>query len=366
MGVIKRARVEESAAVEPETASILSKIGAPHQTIGDAGRFFDELSRFPGDRVLEGKRRLLLSKNKGAFIKECPGTSHYTCCGYQILHIGSYCVMDCAYCILQAYFHPPALTYFVNHRDLFDELDRFFAQKKSRRLGTGEFTDSLIWDKWTNISARLSKAFSSQSHAVLELKTKTASVEGLKDVRHNQKTIMAWSLNAEPVIRSEERGTAPLDARLEAAAKCRSWGYPVAFHFDPMIIYDGWEKDYRDVVKKMFDRVPPDSVVWISVGAFRFMPSLKKIIQTRFPESKIVYGEFVTGMDGKMRYFKPLRMEMYRKMVGWIKERAPGVQVYFCMEDDEVWENALGFVPGERGGLSKMLDDSAVFHCGLD
>ena len=80
----------------------------------------------------------------------------------------------------------------------------------------------------------------------------------------------------------------------------------------------------------------------------------------------MVYGEFVTGMDGKMRYFKPLRMEMYQKMIAWIKEEAPDVQVYFCMEDDEVWENALGFVPKERGGLSKMLDDSAMFHCGLD
>jgi spore photoproduct lyase len=36
------------------------------------------------------------------------------------------------------------------------------------------------------------------------------------------------------------------------------------------------------------------------------------------------------------------------------------------MEDDEVWEKSLGFIPSDRGGLSRMLDESAALHCGLD
>jgi len=95
------------------------------------------------------------------------------------------------------------------------------------------------------------------------------------------------------------------------------------------------------------------------------MPALKSIIRSRFPDSKIPYGEFITGLDGKMRYFKPLRIDIYKKMVSWINETAPDTVVYFCMEDDEVWEKAVGFVPKERGGLSAMLDRSAILHCGL-
>ncbi|MBW1677254.1 MAG: DNA photolyase, partial [Deltaproteobacteria bacterium] len=135
---------------------------------------------------------------------------------------------------------------------------------------------------------------------------------------------------------------------------------------DPLILYEGWEKDYRRLVRELFASVSAQNIVWISLGSFRFMPSLKPIIRKRFQRSRIIYGEFIPGMDGKMRYFKPLRIELYRKMAAWIRELAPDVMLYFCMEDQEVWERALGFVPEDRGGLSRMLDESAARHCGVD
>ncbi|NVM22559.1 MAG: DNA photolyase [Desulfobacterales bacterium] len=319
------------------------------------------------DPIAGGKRVLFLTRNQGPFVRKCPGTKSYVCCGYRILHIGAYCTMDCAYCILQAYFHPPVLEYFVNQEALFAELDDLFASKKPpfHRIGTGEFTDSLIWEPWTGLSGTLAPYFGRQDRIVLELKTKTCAVENLKGLSHNRKTIAAWSLNSPAMIRSEERGTATVKARLRAAAQCEAWGYPLAFHFDPLILYDGWQKDYEGLVRELFRTVSAQNVVWISLGSFRFMPFLKPIIRKRFPKSRIVYGELVPGLDGKMRYFKPLRIELYRKMAAWIKDAAPDVLLYFCMEDDEVWEKALGFVPQDCGGLAAMLDASAARHCGV-
>jgi spore photoproduct lyase len=66
-----------------------------------------------------------------------------------------------------------------------------------------------------------------------------------------------------------------------------------------------------------------------------------------------------------MRYFKPLRIALYGKMVQWIRELAPHVTLYFCMEDDEVWEKAMGWRPSADGGLGKLLDDSAIKICDL-
>ena len=176
---------------------------------------------------------------------------------------------------------------------------------------------------------------------------------------------MAWSLNTERVIGQEERRTSSLSERLSAAARCESWGYPLAFHFDPMVIYEGCEKEYAEVVKLLFSRVSPENVVWISIGSFRFIPSLKPIIQDRFTHSKIIYGEFVHGLDGKMRYFKPLRIKLYKMMTAIIKETAPDLLVYFCMEDDEVWEKTLGITPSQYGGLPEMLDKRAMRLCGI-
>jgi spore photoproduct lyase len=108
-------------------------------------------------------------------------------------------------------------------------------------VGTGEFTDSLIWEQWTDLTDYLVSRFSAQDKAVLELKTKTVNIEGLKGLEHRRKTILSWSLNTPAVMQREERRTASLDARLTQRHNCQKWGYPLAFHFDPMIIYNGCE-----------------------------------------------------------------------------------------------------------------------------
>jgi spore photoproduct lyase len=356
--------VDTHVADSPETLAILSRIPLIPVRVDDVNKVFDIVSA-DRDPVRKGKEVLFLTRNKGPFVKMCPGTRAYTCCGYRILHIGTYCTMDCSYCILQQYFHPPVLQYFVNTKDLLVELDRLFRGTNLVRIGTGEFTDSLIWERWTDLSALLIPKFSMQSKAALELKTKTTNIKRLHGLRHNKKTVVSWSMNTDKVVREEERFTARISERIAAAAKCESWGYPIGFHFDPLILYEGWENDYRSVINRIFSKISPDRIVWISLGAFRFVPHLKSIIRQRFSQSKIVYGEFVPGLDGKMRYFKPLRIEMYRKMAGWIKDIAPEVIVYLCMEDDEVWVKSLGYRPVEHGGLPQMLDESASKHCGL-
>lgn len=363
MGIAKLF-IDRQVAGHPLTQSIQARLNVPVVTVQSAREVHEAVASTP-DPVQSGKEILFLTRNRGAFFKHCPGTRHYTCCDYRILHIGSFCSMDCTYCILQAYFHPPILEYFVNYEDLMAELDKVLARKSVYRIGTGEFTDSLIWTLWTDVVKGLVNRFAMQEHAVLELKTKTTAIEQLRNLNHNRKTIAAWSLNTPRIIRSEERGTARLSARLEAAASCERWGYPLAFHFDPLIIYDGCEQAYHQVIESLFSHVSAQNIAWISLGTLRFPPAVKPLIQTRFPDSKIVYAEFIKGIDGKMRYFKPLRINLYRKIITCIRDHAPDVVVYLCMEDDEVWHKALGYSPDSIGGLPHMLDMSAAKHCHL-
>ncbi len=362
---IQKIFIDRQIVSHPNTQKMLRHFNVPTETVDSVNRVHDDVRHSP-DPMSRGKQILFITVNRGRFIRSCPGTRSYTCCGYQILHIGTYCTMDCAYCILQSYFHPPVLQFFINHEDMTAELDDFFQIKTISRIGTGEFTDSLIWEPWTSLSRTLIPRFASQSSAVLELKTKTTAIETLLDLDHRKKTILAWSLNTPRIIRSEERGTASLSARLRAAASGQSRGYPLAFHFDPLVIYDGCESEYDQVIDTLFTYVHPESITWISLGTFRFMPSLKKIIERRFCDSKIIYGEFITGLDGKMRYFKPLRIRLYRRLINAIRKYAPDVLIYFCMEDSEVWQKTLGFVPADNGGLSDMLDRRVVDICGLD
>lgn len=344
---------------------IEAALGLTGILVSDPSQVYRVVESHP-DPIAAGKSILFLTENRGAFVKDCPGTRCYRCCGYKILHIGAFCTMDCAYCILQVYFHPPLLTLFLNFDRMHEELDRVFRGTHVARIGTGEFTDSMIFDRWTGLSPALVQRFAGQDRAILELKTKTADVSHLTGLDHNGRTILAWSMNTERVIRKQERGTSSLSARLKAAAKGQGAGFPVAFHFDPLVLYDGCEPEYEGVVKRIFDTVDPERTAWISLGALRYPPALKTIIQARFPDSVMPYGEFITGMDNKLRYFKPLRMRLFRRMARAIRKVAPEVTVYFCMEDDIVWQNAFGFTPSEKGGLPAMLDRRAMEICGVD
>ncbi|MGB5986596.1 MAG: spore photoproduct lyase family protein [Desulfobacterales bacterium] len=367
---IRKIFITQDAVSEPAVTRLKARFetlpGSPAWEVIEASSQAYAYVNGAADPYKTGKQTLLLTRNRGPFIKGCPGTREYTCCGYKILHWASYCPMDCAYCILQAYFHPPMLQLFVNHSDLWTELEALFATRTLNRIGTGEFTDSLVWEPVADLTPELVTRFAHQSTNILELKTKTVNIDALQDLKHNRKTIIAWSLNSEPVVGDIELGTAPLHKRLQAARRCAEWGYPLAFHFDPLLIHEGWEQAYASTIDSLFTHIDPDQIVWISLGTFRFMPGLKEIIQTRFPAAKLIYGEFIPGMDGKMRYFKPLRIEIYRKIIQWITLRAPQATLYFCMEDDAVWQACLGYTPQERGGLNKILDDSAVRHCVLD
>lgn len=362
---IRKLYIDPQVADYPEIAGISARIKAGQIVVADPDEVLRDI-RSGNNPETAGKHSLFITRNKGPFIRKCPGTSHYTCCDYHILHIGAYCTMDCSYCILQAYFHPPVLTLFVNFREMTDQLETLFSSGPMYRTGTGEFTDSLIWEPVYPLASHLVNLFSGRDNAVLELKTKTVATQGLLGLDHRRNTIVSWSLNTEKAIREQERGTASLDDRIHAAAECQLRGYPLGFHFDPMIWYPGCEADYARVVRKLFRRIDPGNVVWISMGSFRFMPHLQEIIERRHPRSDIVYGEFIRGQDGKMRYFKPLRIRLYRALAEAIRNLAPDVTLYFCMEDDEVWGKVLGYTPDQSGGLPSILDASAARHCGLD
>lgn len=323
------------------------------------------------DKVPESSRKisglLEVVHFKGRFWRSCPGTKIYECCGYQIVHIGTQCSLDCTYCILQSYFESPNLRIFGNTEDLLAEVQAVpsFSPQKLFRAGTGEFTDSLLLDPWTGLSEHLVPLFARIPNAVLELKTKTDHVAQLEKLNHGGHTLVSWSLNADDVIPSEESRSAPLKARLRAAQRCADWGYFLGFHFDPMIDYPGWREGYRRTLHALFDAVDPSRVVWISLGAFRFMPELKGIIQQRHPQSRIVTGEFIRGMDGKMRYFRDIRIALYTFMVDEIRTWDPSLTVYLCMEGPWIWKRVFGFEPSERGGLPAMLDQAVRNRMGV-
>jgi len=305
------------------------------------------------------EKPLVLAHQKSEFLKWCPGTRNYICCGYQILNLVNNCEINCSYCILQGYLNSPYIIVYVNIEDLFEELTNKLNEYPDKifRIGTGELADSLSTDHLTGYSSQLVAFFADKKNAIIELKTKATLIEHFINLEHNGRTVVAWSLNTPKIISTEESSAATLEQRLAAAERCQQAGFKLAFHFDPMIYYDNWEQDYQLVVNKIFERIKPENIIWISLGALRYPPQLDQIMRQNHPTSKIFYGELFPGKDAKLRYFKPLRINMFSKMYQWIKQLAPGVFVYLCMESSEVWQKSYGWTPETSGGLKRMMDE---------
>lgn len=345
----------------PYTQEILRNIDLPVTVVP-----YGEQPQIPEEEytlaLAEGKKHLFLCRNRGTFFKPCPGTAEYSCCGYHVLNIGTNCPMDCVYCILQAYLNQPWITAFVNLEDMFVELDNSLTSSPDEffRIGTGEFTDSLALENITGLSSRLIDYFSNKENAVLELKTKSGAIETLQHLNHRGRTILSWSLNSQDIYRNQELRTATLKERLDAARLASQWGYKLAFHFDPIVLHKNWQAGYRKIIEELFHQIDPQKIVWISMGALRFIPSLKSIGNKRFPQTTIFSDEFISGLDGKSRYFRTQREEMYSFIYSLLRSGASeDTCIYFCMESEEMWENVMGYSPQKKGGLATMLDDAA-------
>jgi spore photoproduct lyase len=218
-------------------------------------------------------------------------------------------------------------------------------EDRSYRFCTGEFTDSLIYEEGLGISASLIELFRSSTKCYLELKTKTADLGSLLKLDHGGRTVISFSLNAPFIAQNHEPKAAPLIKRLQAAQAAAAAGYPLGFHFDPIVHYKDWRSGYGQTIELLDQYVPWDRIAWISLGCFRYLGPLKNAQLAKNPSS-LFDAEFIRALDGKFRYPRPLRRLLYEGLLDLLKPRLdPRTTVYFCMESPRMWRDLLGFDP---------------------
>jgi len=318
--------VETAAAELPRTKRILDRIGnAEIVSVEDCRRI--SVSTGPGsDRFVAAKRHLAIAVKKGGLVKEF---RRHSCLRqareYYLIHAAG-CPFDCFYCYLQSYFESAVPTIFANADELFRQVEDTLANESDSGAGgdilfhAGETADALALEHLSGFAADAVESFARMPRSLLELRTKSANVEAILPLAHGGRTVVSWTLTPASVVSEYERGAATLEQRLDAAARCADAGYPIGLRFDPMIHYNGWRREYRRLVEAIAARLDAASIHSIVLGGFRFPPRLREIIIERHGRSGLVLGEFVPSPDGKLRYFRHIRQEMYREMIGFIRE----------------------------------------------
>jgi spore photoproduct lyase len=71
-------------------------------------------------------------------------------------------------------------------------------------------------------------------------------------------------------------------------------------------------------------------------------------------------GEFISGVDNKMRYFRPIRTSVYRVLKEALEKHIEEKHLYLCMESPTVWEDVFGIKHMTSQRLKKRLDDACI------
>ena len=335
----KKIFVEKEVVNSPVTKQIINKL--PDVTV----EYIDDYRniRIEGnttdDVYIESKECLAIARKKGGLVKEfrCrDGIIGNT--EYFISH-GNNCNLDCEYCFLQSYFDNAVPTVFINHDEILTAIKDVLlaAGDKKTVFHAGELCDALAFDDLTGLSRKLIPLFSEYPNAGLELRTKTTTIENLLTISSSSNIVISWTFSPQLIVDAYEHKTPPLEERVRAAGKVQRAGYNVGICLDPIILCEDWFNNYKSMLEMLFDRLDIAKIKFVSLGGFRYLPSLTRVIRDRNPETNLLLGEFVPCIDGKYRYFRPIRVEVYREIGKAIREITRDVKMSLCMETPEVW-----------------------------
>ena len=132
------------------------------------------------------------------------------------------------------------------------------------------------------------------------------NVEGILEAVHNGHTTVRFSLNAANVIKKYEHRTPEAEERVSAARKIAGHDYPLGFIIAPVLLYEGWKKDYGELLNMLKDKLDTyiNRSICFEIISHRFTSRAKKNISEIFPgndlpmneeERRFKYGQFGYG-----------------------------------------------------------------------
>lgn len=309
-----------------------------------------------GIKKLHSERGVLLLRDrKSPFIEQFKHPIG-RCAKFYKLTAYNNCNFWCEYCYLYLTFRTqPISTHFMNYDQMYDEImkfDRSRVPKSFRLLNLGELGDPLAVDYITGFAKQIIPFMPEHAQGTrLLFLTKSNCVDDILELDHGGQSIISFSLNTETVFQQLEHRTASPESRLAAAAKVQKAGYEVRLRIDPVIFYSTWEKDYIELVDKIFQFVQPTR---ITIGEYRPSNGLANHIGSRFPDSPLLrINKSMVREGGKLRYNKGQRIEMFRTIIKAIKQNRSDIDIALCKEQPQIWK-ALGL--NMKGLLCNCLD----------
>lgn len=288
-------------------------------------------------------QKVVVKANDHKVLGDCPVYSDkLVCCGLKTIDVVQNCGFGCSYCTIQT-FYGDEVSFDGNLVEKLIDAEKSLDMNVFQHIGTGQSSDSLMWGNKNGVLKDLCDFASRNSNVLLEFKTKSANVRQLLSLDVPKNVVCAWSLNTQTIVDNEEHFTASLEKRIAAAKAVADAGIKVAFHFHPIVYYDGWDTDYPALAKRIIAEFDPDQVLFVSMGSVTFIKPVMQQIRSRGHASKILQMDFHPDPHGKLSYSDEVKVELFKTMYAAFKPWRNKVFQYLCMERAYFWDEVIGW-----------------------
>ncbi len=294
---------------------------------------------------------------------DCPVASEKTrCCNLLTLDAVESCGFDCSYCSIQSFYNQNRVIFNENFAKKLKEIK--LDPQKRYHIGTGQSSDSLMWGNKEGILDALFEFAKENQNVILEFKTKSDNIKYLLENDVPKNIVATWSLNTPVIIKNEEHLTASLEKRINSARRLADKGVKVGFHFHPIVRYENYLKEYKEIFKNLQDKFSPDEVCMVSFGTLTYIKPVLKQIRAREFKTKI-YQMPLEDVEGKLSYPDSIKIEMFKTAYNSFESWHDKVFFYLCMEPHRLWRECFEYEYKSNDEFEKAMIDSYFRKVGL-
>ena len=312
---------------------LLSKYETVPKTIIGSHNNILELRSKQNSEFLNLKQNLIIGVRKTHKY-----TDNHKVSDYLVPYTSSGCSAMCMYCYLVCNYNKCSyMRLFVNREQMLDKLINFSKKSdKDLTFEIGSNSDLILENEITNNLVWTIENFASSKKGFLTFPTKFDMVNPILNLKGIDRVIPRVSVNPSEIIKHVEYGTSSLDNRINAINKLKAAGYNVGILIAPIILVDGYEKMYEDLIITLSEKLSKEAkkdvffeMIFMTYSYVHNAINKEAFLNTKY---EIYNKDIMTGRGkGKYSYKMPIKENAKRYMLDLIKKYFPDNKIIYIV-----------------------------------
>jgi spore photoproduct lyase len=285
-----------SALKEPWGAQILSRVQSLNLPVEELPR-----DRLTGLRGEDERETYAIAKRTLAVVTAPPSSFKLSpippSADWQF-HLAEGCPAHCQYCYLAGSLQgPPVIRVFANLPQILNNLGQYERPDQATTFEVSCYTDPLGIEHLTGSLAESIRYFGTRESGHLRWVSKFDGVDDLLEIPHNGHTRCRISVNADPISRRLEGGTAAVRDRLHALRRLAlprsqgGGGYPIGLVIAPIMPIEDWQLHYSQLFDQISAALDFNCDLTFELISHRFTPGSKEVLMSWYPNTKLDMDE---------------------------------------------------------------------------